>query len=114
MLWKELMRRLNTAFERHPEHLNDVAKVRTGDVLYELDLFRSLSSGRLHLGPAYPTSPEDDEEEVFEERRRAAAPSITPPEQPVEQREEETEEAEEAQEAYDIKPTSFSKAPKHE
>ena len=107
-MWKDLARRLITALERHPEHQNQTAMVRTGDILYELDLFRSLSSGKLHLGPAYPYSPEEEEKDYDSEQ---VAPSITP--QPdIEEREKEAEPIEE--EIVDVKQTSFSKMYKHE
>lgn len=102
MTWKDLLRRLNTAMERHPGNLNDTAMCRVGDVLYEVDLFRSLSSGRLHISPAYPERPveedyfDDEGSEVVVEEGGEEAP--TAPEPPEEERE-----------PVDVHPTSFSR-----
>lgn len=100
MTWKELLRRLATAMDRHPEGLNQTAMCRVGDVLYEVDLFRSLSSGRLHISPAYPDEPQKETD--FDDDEGEEAPLS--PEQP----EEEAEDAVE-REPIDVHPTSFSR-----
>lgn len=103
MTWKELLRRMHTAFDRHPDNLNDTAMCRTGDVLYELDLFRSLSLGRLHVGPAYPYHPNTEEDQDWSNGDEQ--PSLAPAD---------AEDKEYKREIpVDVKPTSWSR-PKHE
>lgn len=53
MNWKDLFRQLNSIQERHPELMNEPAMVKIGKGVFELDLYRSVSTGRLLIAEAY-------------------------------------------------------------
>jgi len=80
MQWKELTRRLIGHIERRGALADETAMVRVGDVLYELDLYRSAETGRLHLGAKFPGV--DAQPEHIEDAIETS--SIQPDEQPDE------------------------------
>lgn len=53
MQWKDLARRLIDLIEAKRQFGDEIAVVRIGDTLYELDIYRSTETGRRHIGVKY-------------------------------------------------------------
>lgn len=78
MDWRELYRSLGTVLERTPALSDKPALVRHGDVLYELDLYRSMSTGVLHISAEYPGVSQQDHTTLVPEEEIAEQEDIEP------------------------------------
>lgn len=59
--WKDLSDSLNYLLTSNPDIANEAASCRIGDSLCDCDIYRSVATGRLHIGPAFGPAPKVEE-----------------------------------------------------